>query len=223
MSVVMGTGWYRQPYYPAEVDRQPVAALAERMVAELTEGVQVGDGTVIRAGIIGEIGVDLDYVTAQEERVFRAVAAASIATGAPISTHTGIYPSGLLQLELLTEAGADPRSVVIGHADMYLDEDYHRAILATGAYLQFDTTGRTHLNPDDRRAAFLVKLIREGWLERLLISSDRCFRSDLVAFGGVGYAHTSTTFRDLLVAQGVSEEELHVLMHTTPLAVLAWA
>ena len=155
--------------------------------------------------------------------MFRAVAAASLATGAPISTHTGIYPSGLLQLELLLGEGVDPRSVVIGHADMYLDEDYHRAILKTGAYLQFDTTGRTHLNPDDRRADFLVKLIREGWLERLLISSDRCFRSDLVAFGGVGYAHTSTTFRDLLVERGVSDEELHVLMHTTPLKMLAWA
>lgn len=223
MSVVMGTGWYRQPYFPGEVDRLPVAALAERMVWELTEGIPLDDGTTIRAGIIGEIGVDLDYVTAQEERVFRAVAAASLATGAPISTHTGIYPSGTLQLELLLAEGVDPRSIVIGHADMYLDRDYHTAILRTGAYLQFDTAGRTHLNPDDRRADFLVALIRDGWLEQLLVSSDRCFRSDLVAFGGVGYAHTTTTFRQLLLEGGVTEDELQVLMRATPLGVLAWA
>src|SRR5438045_224828 len=71
--VIMGTGWYRQPFYPPEIDRWDVNRLAEIMIADLTRG--VGE-TGIRAGIIGEIGVDRDYATAAEERVLRAVARA---------------------------------------------------------------------------------------------------------------------------------------------------
>ena len=69
LHIVMGTGWYRQPFYPTEIDRLPTNRLAEMMVEELLVGV---DGSGIRAGIIGEIGIDLDYATAQEERVLRA-------------------------------------------------------------------------------------------------------------------------------------------------------
>ena len=63
LHIVMGAGWYRQPFYPPEIDRLTTNQLADRIIAELTVGV---DGTGVRAGIIGEIGVDLDYATAQE-------------------------------------------------------------------------------------------------------------------------------------------------------------
>jgi phosphotriesterase-related protein len=194
----MGTGWYRQPYYPPEIDRAPVEALAARMIGELTHGV---DGTGIRAGIIGEIGAHLGYLTAQEERVLRAAARAQRATGAPLSTHASMYPVGLAH---------------------YLDADYHRAILAAGAWVQLDTIGRTHINPDARRADAVVALLRAGWGERLLLSSDRCYRSDLHAFGGAGYDVVFTRFFDLLRARGVSDGELDQMTVTNPQRVLAW-
>ena len=219
LHVVMGTGWYRQPFYPPEIDRLPTSELARRMVEELTVG--VGD-TGIRAGIIGEIGVNLDYATAQEERVLRAAARAQRATGAPLTTHASMYPVGLVQLELLIEEGVDPARVVIGHCDTYLNLDYHLAILERGAYVQFDTIGRTHINPDERRADALVALLRRGWVERLLLSSDRCFRSDLIAFGGVGYGHVFAAFFRLLRERGVSDDELRVMTVDNPRAVLAW-
>lgn len=217
LHVVMGTGWYRRAFYPPHLDTTATEALAEAMVAELIEG--VGG---VRAGIIGEIGVDRDVVTAVEERVLRAAARASVRTGAPITTHASMYPVGLAQLDLLADEGVDPARVVIGHADTYLDPDYHRAVLRRGAYLQFDTAGREHLNPDRRRAHALVALLREGWTERLLLSSDRCFRSDLVAFGGVGYAHVPTGFRALLADEGVSDEEFAVVTEANPQRVLTW-
>jgi phosphotriesterase-related protein len=217
LHVVMGTGWYRRAFYPPHLDTTATQALAEEMVAELTEG--VGG---VRAGIIGEIGVDRDAVSAVEERVLRAAARASVRTGAPVTTHASMYPVGLAQLDLLAEEGADPARVVIGHADTYLDPDYHRAVLRRGAYLQFDTAGREHMNPDRRRARALAALVREGWSERLLLSSDRCFRSDLVAFGGVGYAHVPTGFRALLAAEGVGDEEFALLTEANPRRVLTW-
>lgn len=189
------------------------------MIADLTEG--VGEGR-IRAGIIGEIGHNLDYATAQEERVLRAAARAQRATGAPLTTHASMYPVGLVQLALLAEEGVDPSRVIVGHGDTYLSLDYHLAVLATGAYLQFDTVGRAHINPDGRRADALVALLRRGWGERLLLSSDRCYRSDLVAFGGAGYGAVFTQFFDALRERGVADEELALMTTQNPRRVLAW-
>ena len=214
--VVMGTGWYRRAFYPQHLDRTPTAALAEAMVAELTDGV-LG----VRAGVIGEIGCDGAYLTAVEERVLRAAGRAAVATGAALTTHASMHPVGSAQLDVLEEEGVDLRKVVIGHCDSHLDPAYHRELLDRGAWVQFDTAGRRHMNPDGRRAAALMSLVREGRLERLLVSSDRCFRSDLTAFGGLGYGHVLTGFRGQLLALGLTDEEFDVLTIRNPAAVLA--
>ncbi len=219
LHIIMGTGWYRQPFYPPEIDRLSTNELADMIIAELTDGVE---GTGIPAGIIGEIGVHSDYATAQEERVLRAAARAQKATGAPLTTHASMYPVGLLQLEVLKDEGADLSRVIIGHCDTYLDQSYHLAILEAGAYVQFDTVGRNHMNPDSRRARAFVELVRLGWRDKLLLSSDRCHRSDLCAFGGVGYDYVFTGFFDLLRAMGIDDETLDTITIENPRRALAW-
>jgi len=219
LHVVMGTGWYRQPYYPESIDRMPTDALARHMIGELTEG---AEATGIRAGIIGEIGAHGSYLTAQEERVLRAAGRAQRATGAPLTTHASMYPVGAAQLAILREEGVDPSRVVIGHCDTYLDREYHLDVLRAGAHVQFDTVGRVHMNPDERRADALVALVRDGWAERLLLSSDRCHRSDLHAFGGVGYDFVFTRFFAMLRERGVSEAEIDLMTIDNPRRILAW-
>ena len=219
LHIVMGTGWYRQPFYPETIDRTSTEALARQIIGELMEGVE---GTGIRAGIIGEIGAHGSFLTAQEERVLRSAARAQRATGAPVTTHAVMYPVGTAQLPILREEGVDPSRVIIGHCDTYLDRDYHLTILQVGAYAQFDTVGRVHINPDERRADALVGLLRAGWGERLLLSSDRCHRTDLHAFGGVGYDVVFTRFFDMLRERGVSQEELDLMTIENPRRVLAW-
>lgn len=222
LHVVMSTGWYRGSFYPPHIAETPTAVLAETMVAELVDGVPLPDGSRIRAGIIGEIGVDGAHVAPAEERVLRAGARAAVRTGAPLSTHTGVYPVGEAQLALLLEEGMDPSRIAIGHADMCLDLDYHRRMLRAGAYLQYDTIGREHLNPDARRLDALLRLLDEGWGPQLMLSSDRCFRSDLVAFGGVGYAHVLATFVPRLLESGVPGELVDLMTVENPRRFLAW-
>jgi len=219
LHVIMGTGWYRRPYYPELIDRTPTDSLAARMIAELAEGVE---GTDVRAAIIGGVGAHDGYLTAQEERVLRASARAHRATGAPITTHASMYPVGLAQLAILEDEGADPSRVIIGHCDTSLDRDYHLAILRKGAYVQFDTIGREHTNPDERRAHALVALVRLGWVERLLLSCDRCSRSDLRAFGGLGYDAVFTRFFARLRQRGLSDAELDRMTIQNPRRALTW-
>lgn len=217
VNIVTSTGWYRRAFYPPDLDVTPTGALAEIMVKELSVG--IGDSGV-RAGLIGEIGVDRDKVSAIEERVLRAAARAHLASNAPISTHSSMYPIGHVQLDILVEEQVPPSRIVIGHADTFLDIEYHESLLKRGVMLQFDTAGRHHIYPDLRRVKTFVRLVRAGWLERLLLSSDRCYRSDMVAFGGVGYAHVLTAFRALLLEHGLSSDEFDVVTIKNPARIL---
>lgn len=221
LDIVMAAGWYRGSYFPPEIESTPTDALASEIVRELTIGVESGD-RFVRAGIIGEVGTDLGHVSPAEERVFRAAARASTETGAPVTTHAMSYPVGLQQAHLLLEEGCDPSRIIIGHADSFLNRDYHRALLDKGVWVQFDTCGRTHLNPDAARADHLMRLIHEGFGDQLLISSDRCFRGDLAAFGGAGYAWTVTGFAELLRERGADDATIDTLTRANPLRALAW-
>ena len=144
VAIVMGCGYYRDPYINrSHIDERSVDELAEELVRDLTVG--VGDSGV-RAGVIGEIGADKWYVSAPEERSFRAAARAHHQTGITITTHAARWTVGLPQLEILTNEGVDPRRVIIGHCDMVPIPEYHLELARRGAYVEFDTIrGRDRL------------------------------------------------------------------------------
>lgn len=133
LNVVLGTGHYRDPYLDREwFDRTSVDDIAQSMVSDITEG--FGD-TGVRAGIIGEIGCDKWYVSAAEERSFRAAARAHLATGAPIYTHAARWTVGHEQLDLLEREGVEPARVAVGHCDLVPVEGYAERLAARGAFV----------------------------------------------------------------------------------------
>src|SRR5262249_23483894 len=113
MAIVMGCGHYRDPYLDRDwFDRMAVDDIAAELVREIEEGVR---GTGVRAGMIGEIGADRAWISAAEERSFRAAARAHRRTGLTITTHAARWPVGLAQVALLTEEGVDPGRIIVGH------------------------------------------------------------------------------------------------------------
>lgn len=222
LHVVMSTGWYRKAFYPEFIDRASTHELAGIMIQELTRGIELESGNQAFAGVIGEIGVDRDVISAQEERVLRASAIASRETGAPISTHSSMYPVGVKQLAILQEYGISESKVIIGHADTYLDNDYHTKIVDAGCYIQFDTIGRTHMNSDDDRVSAIVRLVERGYQDQILMSTDRCFRSDLKTFGGVGYDYLFTTFREKLLQAGIKPEIFDLITQDNSMKAISW-
>lgn len=217
LNIIMGSGWYRQPFYPHEIERRTTNDLAAEIVHDLTVG--VGD-TGIKAGVIGEIGVDVDYITPAEERVARAAARASRQTGAAIITHSVCYPIGLAQMDIFEEEGADLRKVIIGHADTYTDIDYHEAIAKRGSCVLFDGVGSPWLNPDKNLVTMLVEIIRRGYIDHILLGTDRCFRTDMHSYGGTGYDHLINIFLPLLKEAGISDEQIQIMTIENPKRVL---
>ena len=214
LNIVMGCGYYRDPYLADEsLDRFGVDAVADLIVRDIEEG---AEGTDIRAGVIGEIGSDRWYISALEERSFRAAARAHRRTGLTITTHAARWPVGLPQLDLLAEEDVDPGRVVVGHCDMVPDPSYHLALARRGAFVQFDTVQGESEYDTRVRVAWVRALAEQGFLEQVLLSQDVCLRSNLLAMGGSGYAYVPTVFSEHLRAAGFSESDLRTLLVDNP-------
>ena len=222
IQIVMGCGWYRGAYYPAEarIDRRSVDELAAELIAEFRDGVA---GSGVHPGILGEIGVDKPWVSAAEERVHRAVARAALATGMAISTHGILSPVGLAQLKIFEEEGVDPGRVVIGHADSYPVLDHYLAILDRGANLEFDFIGHrfgTEEAAEPRLIELIVELLERGHGPQLLLSQDVCHNSQLKANGGLGYTYLQQHFLPSLRTAAVGEGEIAQMTIDNPRRIL---
>lgn len=219
LNIVMGTGWYREQVYPDYIVRASVRELADMLVRDIVEGV---DGTGIRAGIIGEIGTELEFLGPAQERVFRAAARAQQETGVAITTHcqrTGRL--GLEQARLLLEAGVAPDRIVIGHHGDKRNVDYELGLLELGVYVQFDHVGFRELQPDEQRARNVKAILDAGFGDRLLISQDVCLPHHLRWYGGIGYGYLLERFVPMLQGIGVTQAQIDTLLVANPAAVLS--
>jgi predicted metal-dependent phosphotriesterase family hydrolase len=226
LHIVMGSGWYRGAHYPADalIDRRSVDALADVIVRDAIVG--VGE-TGIRSGIIGEIGTDKPWLSAQEERVHRAAARAARRTGLAITTHAVQSTVGLDQLDVFAAEGADLTRVVIGHADSNPSFDYHLAIVDRGATVEYDFLGMAFTplerHGEARIVELLSALLARGHAERILLSQDVCHDSQLRRYGGNGYTYLADSFLPRLREAGVSDADLRTITIDNPRRLLTIA
>src|SRR5437762_1276110 len=201
MPIVIGGGFYSQPWYPKEISTMSGEQILKAVLR------QVDDDVV---GAFGEIG-SWDEISSDELKVFRAIGRAHVATNIPIFTHTGIPgKSALEQLDIFEDAGVDPRHVVIGHLGNLVDANVyvHKQICRRGAFVGFDRQG---IN-DAQQVPMVMALIEAGLAEHLMFSSD----------ASRGYAKTITVFLPKLKAAGATDDVLHQIMVDNPRRFLAF-
>ncbi len=219
LHIVAGAGWYRQAYYPAEarIDRRSIDDLADEIVQEFVDG-------PVRPGIIGEIGTDKPWVTAQEERVFRAAARAALRTGASVTTHAVQSDVGLAQLTILEDEGLDPARIVIGHCDSHPRIEHWREIVRRGAHVEADFLGMS-FTPLERAGEpkvveLISTLLNEGFEKQILLSQDVCHDSQLASYGGNGYTYLQKSFLPRLAAAGVDAATIKTITEENPARLL---
>jgi len=178
--IICATGLYKEDYgAPAYFKFRSqfgdaVKEMTDLFVGELTQGI---GSTGIRAGVI-KVATGAHKITPYEELVLRAAAAAHLATGAPITTHTDEGTMGVEQLDILTGAGVAPTAIIVGHSCGSSNLDYHLAMLDRGAYLGFDRFGLEILHPDRARLGALIGLLGLGCERQIVLSHDSvwCWR-----------------------------------------------
>lgn len=227
-NIVIATGLYKQsegghPYWHFRSNFGPqVDAMAELFERELTEGI---GSTGIRAGII-KVASGPHQITDYEKTILQAAAKASLATGAPITTHTDLGTMGDAQQRILTEAGVPAHRIVIGHSCGTDDHAYHMGIARGGSYLGFDRFGIDALFPDEKRVASLVKLIRAGAGDRVVVSHDSvwCWKGEPIPFERLTAlspdAFDPTFFSRRIIPrlrdEGIAEDAIEALLVANP-------
>ena len=151
--------------------------------------------------------------------------------GCPVLIHTPIWEKdGHRILDTLVEAGADVRKVALSHLDPTMEDyEYADSLAKRGAYIVFDQFGMelmTHegifLPSDGMRVRTIVEQIRRGNLERILISHDVAFKICLTRWGGFGYAHILENIVPRLLREGVSQQQVDVILIENPRRLLSW-
>ncbi|MGO9488502.1 MAG: phosphotriesterase, partial [Solirubrobacteraceae bacterium] len=173
--IVACTGIYSYDYLPHYFENRDVDVMAGHFVEDIEVGIQ---GTEIRAAFL-KCAADAAGVTENVEKIHRAVARASLKTGAPIMAHSmPAVATGPRQVEIFEEEGVDLSRVQIAHCGDSEDLDYIEGLLAKGVYAGLDRYGLEMYLPIDRRNATAAELLRRGHAERLTISQDFCASID---------------------------------------------
>ena len=238
VNIIAVTGHYIKPTQGPEVARQTVDEITQWMITELRDGI---DGTAIRAGAI-KVGVSsVPRMPPEERKCLEAAAQAQAETGAPITIHNPVpfEKRGVEVVRILTRAGADPERVIMGHLTHSVPDDrYHRSVMDTGATAEFDRFGEElyqEAEPGFNRWGLysgeprdsdvvneIVTLVKDGYVDRILMSHDIGFRNGLRSFGGFGYAHVPYRIARYLQQQGLDDDDLQQLMVRNPARLFAY-
>ena len=230
INIIMGTGYYVSSTHKPKVKLQTEEEMADDFIRELTVGI---DGTDVKAGIIGEIGIS-ELFNDDERKVLRAAAIAQRKTGAPVNVHINPWTTnGLEAADILLKGGVNPKSVCISHIDVENDEKYIAKLLDKGVYVEFDNFGKEyHVRKEVRNSGYgtfvsdveRVKLIKKlvdcGFTDQILLSCDVCLKNILKTYGGLGYDHVLRDIVPMLEEEGLACETIEKLIKFNPLEFL---
>jgi phosphotriesterase-related protein len=200
------TGIYTYDFLPHFFENRSEDEMAELFVGDIERGIQ---GSEAKAAFL-KCAADAPGVTPNIEKVHRAVARASVQTGAPIMAHSRpASNTGPRQVEIFEEEGVDLARVQIAHTGDTDDLDYIEALLAKGVFIGLDRYGLDMFLPMEQRNATFAELLRRGHADRLHVSQDFCATIDwfpeaaaqaLVDAGGIRGWSMTLIFDEVLPA-----------------------
>jgi phosphotriesterase-related protein len=173
--IVACTGIYSYDYLPHYFANRDIDVMADHFVEDIERGIQDSD---IKAAFL-KCAADAAGVTENVEKIHRAVARASVQTGASIMAHSmPAVATGPRQVEIFEDEGVDMSRVQIAHCGDTDDLAYIEGLIDRGVYVGLDRYGLEMYLPIDRRNATAAELLRRGHAERLMISQDFCASID---------------------------------------------
>jgi phosphotriesterase-related protein len=231
VQVVAPTGLHHDRYYgPAHWShRVTVDELAELFTLDITDGIDANDysgpvvrRTTFRAGVIKVAGSD-GGPSPRDAWVMAAAAEAHRRTGAPILTHCEHGTGALEQVRLLGDHGVAPEHIALSHVDKIVDRGYHRELLGTGAFAEYDGAFRWGDQPNGT-----IQLIRwmadDGLTDRILLGMDAARRRYYRVFGGApGLTYLLDGFSTTLDEAGVDGTTRDRLFIDNPARAFAFA
>ena len=231
VNIVASTGWYISPAHPPSHAEASVDELTEMLVEHIEVGIE---GTDVRAGVIGELGMT-EPLHPQEEKVLRAGGRAQARTGVPLTVHPMVFKKEAHKyIDILEAEGANLDKVYISHMDGSCpDYEYHESVMDRGVSIDYDLFGDTSWNDahllfggdhwvsDQERVETVARLCADGYSRQIMLAQDRCLKTHLVAYGGKGYAYVLTGIVPKLLDAGVTQGQIDDMLIENPKRIFA--
>jgi len=219
--LIAGTGHYINNVQTEEHLNMSVENMVKLYIDEMKNGIDlIGDGkTFIKCGFIGEVG-SVYPIHEFERRAIESTAIAQEQLKCPVTFHPGRDPKAPFEIvRLYLEAGGKADKCIMSHLDRTIyDFTTLLEFAELGVYCQLDLFGTeishyqlnptTYMPSDYQRIESIIKLSKEGFTNRLLISHDIHTKHRLVGYGGHGYAHILNNVLPRLITYGLTEEQI---------------
>ncbi len=221
LQIAVGTGAYLEIAMPEWIKALTYEGMRDLFLQELNEGM---DGTGIRAGFVGEIGISEGF-TELEEQCLRAGARAAAMSGTALLIHQpGLKHENQHILDIIESEGQPLDRVLLCHNDpLWEQTDYLIEGLKRGCFMSFDTFGMqmvlggTIPFPRDwDRLTAVKKLIEAGFGKQIVFGQDTCFKVQLHTYGGYGYGHIFREIPEYAGNMGYRSEWLDDILRKNP-------
>jgi phosphotriesterase-related protein len=229
--VVASTGLHLSKFYAPDAwtEHETAAQLADRFTADIVKGIDRNDyagpvveRTVHRAGVMKIAGSAV--LTDLERRVFEAAATAHRRTGCPILTHCTEGRGAIEQIENLVAHGVDAGHITLSHTDRVVDRGYHRDILATGVFVEYDQGFRWKAGEENGTLTLATWMVEDGCEDQLMLGLDAARQRYWTTYGGSpGWTFLLGSFADSLRDRGLTDDDLRSIFVTNPARAYAFA
>jgi phosphotriesterase-related protein len=225
LNIIMGAGYYQKQFHPPDFDTWTLQDMTETIIRDIAVG---AEGTDVRSGVIGEVGINGNPLTPNEIKSIRASARAARATGAAITFHVGGYMEEKFKvIDTVVAEGVDARRIIMGHSNgIATDFAFMKRLLDRGVYIQFDTFGRMGSRlgsvDDGKVAQGIAALVKAGLGDRILVSQDVCHKIETKRGGGTGFSYILEWVVPELRTLGVSDEAINTILVENPKRALTF-
>lgn len=211
--IIVPTGIHLEKYYRPNHWRYFVTEeeLTDLFIKDIEEGIDEYDyscpivkRTRHKAGLI-KLATGKEKFSEHQLKIFRSVVQTHRVTGAPILTHTTEGLQAIEQAELFIKLGADVKHIVLSHLDRNKDLGYHKAVMQTGVYVEYDSHFRWK-NDDDNWTYTLLEKLLPDFSGQITIGMDMARNTYWKSYNGSpGLNYLLTDFQEQMKKRGLQE------------------
>jgi len=215
MHIITNTGLYKEPYLPQDAFQKSADELAQIWIGEMENGIE---DTGIKPGFI-KIAVNPGNLIPIQQKIVRAAARTSLATGMTIASHTANGIAAMEELDILTEEGLPLNKFIFVHAASESNQEYHFRAAERGAWVEYDGISMAQAN---RNIQLIKGMLEKGYEDNLLLSQDAGWYNVGQAGGGNirGYTYLVEEFIPLMKNSDISQDTIDKLMIVNPARAL---
>ena len=216
--IIASTGFHKIIFYydEAYIFNRDEQYITDLYIDEITTGMVSSkkDGfrpLNARAGII-KTAVDSGGIFANQiyEKLFAAAANAALATGAPILCHVEQGADAHEVARFFMDRGLAANRLILCHLDRArYDFAYHKEVLQTGVYLEYDTINRLKYLSNEQEVRLICAMLEAGFEDRLLLSLDTT-NQRLRAYGAdMGLDYIMHEFVPQMKSTGIPDQSIY--------------